>query len=163
MKFGPETNEAAKRCAASRPLQFPTRTNPGRARDRLLRAHYISESKRGQVLPMHNCIRTTPMSQIAQQMIAPTFVEDGSVSETYVNGPMSVNVIGQVATIVFTIVRNDFDQAMQGKQVTKMNARPACRLAMPVQTLLQFRELLKQIIVEPDLPGAMISGSNLKQ
>lgn len=104
------------------------------------------------------------MSQIAQQVITPTFVEDASVAETFVNGPMSINVQGPVATIVFTVVRNDFEQTMQGKQVTKMIGQPACRLAMPTLVLLQMRELLKQIVVDqPVLPGAMISGSNLKQ
>jgi hypothetical protein len=104
------------------------------------------------------------MSQIAQQMITPTFVEDASVAEVFANGPVSVNVMGQVATMVFTVVRNDFDQTMQGKPVTKMSARPATRLAMPIQSLLQLRDLLNQIVVDPSaIPGAMPLGSNLTQ
>jgi len=105
------------------------------------------------------------MSQIVQQVITPTFVDDLNVTETFVNGLMSFTINGPIATINLTVVRGDLEQSMKGQQVTKATATVAIRLAMPLQTAVEMKDLLNRAIQsQPAMAGLQImTGSHTKQ
>jgi hypothetical protein len=102
------------------------------------------------------------MSQIAQQMIAPTFTDPNGVPETYVNGPISLNIMGPCVTITFTVVRGDLEETMKGQSLTKLTATVAERLTMPLHAAAQLRAALNKLIQDQP-PGTIVPGSNMTQ
>ena len=100
------------------------------------------------------------MTISAQQVLNPTLSDPNFVPETYVNGPINMSVMGQVATLTFTSVRPDVKQLFKGN-VTDLSAVVVVRLALPLETLVQLREMLSQN-VQPT-PMNMTTGSTLKQ
>jgi hypothetical protein len=100
------------------------------------------------------------MSQIAQQMITPTFADPKHVSETWVDGPMNGNILGPCLTITFTVTRPDLDQIMKGKPVTKLTAEVANRVTMPLHLALQLRATLNTIVQDqPPFVGTTSPGT----
>lgn len=92
------------------------------------------------------------MSQAIQQVIKPTFVDDPTVHETFVNGPVNLSMNGQIAVLTFTVVRGDFEQSMEGHPVTKATATAAIRLAMPLNNLVDLKHFLSNKIQEQPIP-----------
>jgi hypothetical protein len=91
--------------------------------------------------------------------ITPTYSDPGNVPETFANGPISLNINGQIATIIFTVIRPDLLETMKGQQMTQATAAVASRIATPIQNLVELRNLLNRLIQDtPQVPG-----SNLKQ
>jgi hypothetical protein len=102
------------------------------------------------------------MSQIAQQVITPTYADPSNVGETYVNGPINLTVLGPCATLTFTVMRGDLDQMMKGQPQTKMTAAVATRLTMPLEAAAQLRNMLNQIIQDQPI-GTIVPGSSRTQ
>lgn len=105
------------------------------------------------------------MSQIAQQVVTPVVIDPNHVAETFVDGPVNVNISGPNLTFTFTVARPDLDQAMKGQPVTKMNAVVTCRLTMPLHVVAQLRGTLNTIIQDQPQPGlgTIVPGSNRPQ
>lgn len=99
------------------------------------------------------------MSQIAQQIVTPTFVDPNNVSETYANGPINFNIMGPCATLTFTAIRGDLTQSMKVETVTKANAVVVARITLPLQMAAELKGLLNRSIQEQPIS----TGSSLKQ
>jgi hypothetical protein len=101
------------------------------------------------------------MSIAAQQVVSPPVSDPNAVAETFVNGPINMNIIGSVATLTFTTVRLNVVQAFTGNKAD-FSAVVVSRLSMPLENLLQLRDMLSQAILKaPPIP--MTNGSQLKQ
>jgi len=103
------------------------------------------------------------MSISAQQVVNPTVVDPNSVDETFVNGPINLNIMGSTATLTFTSVRPDVKKMFSGNG-QDLSAIVVLRLTMPTEHLLQLRQLLSQAMPAfPELQGMVTTGSTLKQ
>ncbi|MEH2485259.1 hypothetical protein [Bradyrhizobium sp. AZCC 2230] len=103
------------------------------------------------------------MSISAQQVVNPTVVDPNSVDETFVNGPINLNIMGSTATLTFTSVRPDVKKMFNGNG-QDLSAIVVLRLTMPTEHLLQLRQLLSQAMPAlPELQGMVTTGSTLKQ
>ena len=72
--------------------------------------------------------------------------------------------MGPIATVLFTVMRGDVEQTMNGQPVTKWKATVAIRATMPLSTLAQLREVLNKVVLDgPPSLGNIVAGSNLKQ
>ena len=97
------------------------------------------------------------MTAIVQQMVTPVVRDLGNVAETFVNGPINLNVMGNVATLTFTTVRVDLPQSIK-EQPKDFSAVVSSRLTMPLETLIQLREMLsKSIQPQPISMGSLRS------
>ena len=89
------------------------------------------------------------MTAIAQQNFIPVVRDPGSATEVFVNGPINMNIMGNVATLTFTTVRMDLP-ASPTEQPKNASAVVTSRLTMPVETLWALREMLsKNIQAQP--------------
>jgi hypothetical protein len=93
------------------------------------------------------------MSQIAQQAVTTTFDDPHNIVESFANGPISLNVNGQVATLTFTVIRGDLREQMSTQVVTKVIAAVVSRVVLPLEGIGQLRVLLNQMI--QDQPGSL--------
>jgi hypothetical protein len=90
-------------------------------------------------------------------VVTPVVRDSDNVTDTFVNGPINLNVMGQVATLTFTTVRPDSAQAFKG-QVKDFSAVVTSRLTMPLETLVQLRELLSNSVQkQPPVPGSSLT------
>jgi hypothetical protein len=99
------------------------------------------------------------MSSSAQVTITPTVLDRPEIAETFVNGPMSIQGLGATLTIIFTVVRPNFAQAVQG-HVRDYVAPVATRVTMPVETAIELKKLLNQTL--PDQPN-IVAMPSLRQ
>jgi hypothetical protein len=81
------------------------------------------------------------MSVIPQQVINPSVTDPQNVAEILVNGPVNLTVMGQFATMTFTTVRPNLNQAFKG-QAKDYSAVVTARVTMPLEMLAQLRTLL---------------------
>ena len=104
------------------------------------------------------------MSISAQQVVNLSVEDPNAIAETFANGPFNLNILGSVATLTFTSVRPDVTKMFSGN-ANDLSAIVVSRLTMPVEHLVQLRQLLAQVIVEPSSmpPAPMANGSTLKQ
>jgi len=103
------------------------------------------------------------MSISAQQVFNPVLVDPHSVPETFVNGPVNLSIMGQIATLTFMSVRADVKQMFKG-DVKDLSAVVVARLALPLDTLIQLRGMLSQNIQPASMtPVNMTTGSTTKQ
>jgi hypothetical protein len=87
-------------------------------------------------------------------MVTPVIRDPNNVAETLVNGPINVNIMGTFATLTFTNVRPDVAQAFKG-EVKDFSAVVSSRLTMPIEILVQLRDMLNQMIQnQPIAPGS---------
>lgn len=100
------------------------------------------------------------MSAISHQVVTPTVRDPNSVPETLANGPINMNVMGNFVTLTFTQVRPDVAQLFKGKvNIQDLAADVVVRVTMPVENLIQLKEMLAHPVFQAPLPG----GSALKQ
>jgi hypothetical protein len=83
------------------------------------------------------------MAQTPKQM--PTLDPD-NVQETFVSGPINCNISGAVALLTFTNVRANADDLLRGKGDPELTAIVRSRLIMPIELLVNLRNLLNQMI-----------------
>ncbi|MCW5692496.1 MAG: hypothetical protein KIT48_09030 [Pseudolabrys sp.] len=88
------------------------------------------------------------------QPIGPPAVSDPhKITETFVNGPISLNIVNGLATLTLTTIRPDLHQAMSGAQVSNYDASVSARLVMPLNMLLEMKQLLNRSLQEQHLAG----------
>lgn len=104
------------------------------------------------------------MSISAQQVTNPPVSDPNMVPETLVNGPINMSVIGSIATLTFTSVRPDVKEVFGG-DMKNLSAIVVSRLSMPMENLVQLREMLSHVVqTAPSMPPMpMANGSPLKQ
>lgn len=97
------------------------------------------------------------MSQLAQQIVTPKVTDPNHIAETFVNGPFSLNINNGIAVLTFTTARPDLQQSMSGKQATDYEAPVTLRVAMPLNMLVEVRNLLQRSVQEqPIAAGSML-------
>lgn len=99
---------------------------------------------------------------IGQQVVNPPILDPNGVTETFVNGPINLSVVGSMATLTFTSVRPDLKQAFNGS-IKDVSAIVVSRLTMPVENLVQLREVVNHAVQKAPPPTSIFAGSPLKQ
>jgi hypothetical protein len=89
------------------------------------------------------------MSIVAQQVVVPKVCDPNNVSETLANGPINMNVLGNLVTFTFTHVRLDVGKLFEGQfDVNKLSAIVVARVTIPMEQLVQLKTMLEQSVVE---------------
>lgn len=89
------------------------------------------------------------MTATVQQ--TPVVRDVGNVTEVFVNGPINMNVMGNVATLTFTTVRVDLPTS-PSVQPTELSAVVTNRVTMPIEVLFALREMLTKSIQTQPMP-----------
>src|SRR5262245_11013726 len=117
----------------------------------VLLAHYLSDTQWRQ-RSSRRPRRIHTMSTLAQQVIHPKAIDPNNVQEIYANGPINVNIIGPCATLTFTNIRPDIAQAIKGGEVKDHNAVVVARITIPVQGVVEIKNLLNQMLIDQPVP-----------
>lgn len=76
--------------------------------------------------------------------IPPTFLDDPSISETFVDSIGMNTCDGRIARVELCITR--LDRVDDKKPVAKFTQRPACRLVMPFSALVELSNELQRMV-----------------